>query len=323
MTFSLVPQKETPINLKRGSRLIRNSQVAQALTILGDRWAFLTIRDVYQGARKFEELRRLSGAARGTLTSRLQSLVNNGILFRSPYRASPVRFEYRLTDKGLDLYPIVIAVWAWEVRWGEGEQIPPEIVHRVCGASMQPVFRCKQCKGAVHIDDCDYIANVGAAENRDVTAGIQRRSRNRGKLDYCVDQRFFHYLDVVGDRWTALVLAAAFFGLRRYDQILASVGMATNILSDRLKLLVSAGVLKRVQYKDRPTRFEYHLSDKGRDLYLPTIALHEWANRWLIEKSERPITVIHRPCGKELVTEVVCDQCGGLLKPTDVSYAAD
>ena len=290
--------------------------------VLGDRWAFLIIRDVYQGARKFEELRRLSGAARGTLTSRLQSLVGNGILYRNPYRDSPVRYEYRLTDKGLDLYPIVIAVWAWEVRWGEGEHIPPEIVHRVCGASMQPDFRCKHCKALVHIEDCDYRTNFGAAKARGIPPRFQRRSRNRGTFDHDVDQRFFHYLDVVGDRWTALVLAAAFFGFQRYDHILASIGIATNILSDRLKLLVEAGVLTRVQYKTRPIRYEYHLSSKGRDLYLPTIALHEWANRWLVKKNDRAVTIIHRPCGNELITETVCNHCDVLLKPSNVSYAA-
>ncbi len=93
--------------------LILNSQVAQALTVIGDRWAFMVIRDVYLGVRQFEELRRRGNAARGTLTSRLKKLVQHGILYKNPYQTSPIRYEYRLTDKGLDLYPVVLTMWQW------------------------------------------------------------------------------------------------------------------------------------------------------------------------------------------------------------------
>ena len=73
------------------------------MAIIGDRWAFMIIRDIYLGVRQFEELRRRSGAARGTLASRLKALVRHGLLYRNPYQSAPVRYEYRLTDKGLDL----------------------------------------------------------------------------------------------------------------------------------------------------------------------------------------------------------------------------
>ena len=85
---------------------ILSSQVAQALSVIGDRWAFLIIRDVYLGARRFEDLRQRTEAARGTLTSRLKSLVAAGILYKEPYQQSPTRYEYRLTEKGLDFEDI-------------------------------------------------------------------------------------------------------------------------------------------------------------------------------------------------------------------------
>ena len=301
--------------------LILNSQVAQALTVIGDRWAFLIIRDIYQGVRQFEELRRLSGAARGTLTSRLKSLVKSGILYKNPYRDSPVRYEYRLTDKGLDLYPVVLTVWSWETKWGEGEHIPPELHHKICGQSMFPLFRCRHCHVPLKIHDVSFTAGRNVAIAKRVPPRFQRRSKSRDTADSNVDQRFFHYLDIIGDRWTALVVAAAFFGLQRYDDILNSIGIATNILSDRLKLLVRVGVLERRPYQNKPVRYEYHLSDKGRDLYDSTVAMHEWANRWLIGKGEQPLKLHHKLCGNQFESELVCSECNQTLVASDVAYA--
>ena len=133
--------------------LILNSPVARALTVIGDRWAFLIIRDAFLGVRRFEDLRRRSGAARGTLASRLKGLVESGILYKDAYQDSPLRYEYRLTEKGLDLYPIVLAVWDWETRWSRESRIPQALVHARCGKAMRPVFRCEECRAPVLMRD--------------------------------------------------------------------------------------------------------------------------------------------------------------------------
>ncbi len=299
-----------------GSDVILNSQVAQALAVIGDRWAFLVIRDVYQGVRQFEALRRLRGAARGTLASRLKTLVKNGILYKNPYRDSPVRYEYRLTDKGLDLYPVVLMIWSWETTWGQACAQPRALIHTGCGHSMHPRYRCRHCHVALSIRDVTYSVGRNPAPAQKVPPRFHRRSK-RPAVAGGARQRSMQYLDIIGDRWTALVVAAAFFGLRRYDQILDGIGIATNILSDRLKLLVDAGVLKRSPYQDKPVRYEYHLSAKGRDIYASTVAMHEWANRWIIGKGEQPIKLRHK-CGEAFESEVVCDACDKLLVPSEV-----
>lgn len=304
------------------SHLILNTQVAQALAAIGDRWGFLIVRDIYQGVRRFEELRRMTGAVRGTLAARLKSLVANGILYKNPYSDSPIRYEYRLTDKGLDLYPVVLTIWTWETRWASGEHIPPKLVHKSCGHTMQPLFRCKHCHLTINIHDATYTASQGAKIAAKVPPRFQRRSKTRETTED-VDQRYFHYLDIIGDRWTALVVAAAFFGLQRYDEILGAIGIATNILSDRLRLLVDMGVLERRPYQENPLRYEYHLSEKGKDIYASTVALHEWANRWLIGQGEPPLKLKHKPCGKPLESELVCSECDQALIPTNVVYVSD
>lgn len=312
--------KEAP---QVNSSLILNSPVARALTVLGDRWACLIIRDAFLGVRRFEELRRRSGAARGTLASRLKNLVENGILYKSAYQQSPTRHEYRLTEKGLDLYPQVLAAWDWEVRWSAEGNLPPVIIHSLCGKRMRPVFQCRQCESPVHLWEVSFKPGNNLQSIDKVPARFQRRSKSKNQSENEVDRHFFHFLDVVGDRWTGLVVAALFFGLNRYDEIGEALGIATNILSDRLKLLVSAGVLKRIPYQDRPVRHKYRLTEKGVELYIHALQVHEWAERWLLDKNDRPLLLEHQPCQSPLSSEAVCSECGEPLKAADVTYDHD
>jgi DNA-binding HxlR family transcriptional regulator len=128
----------------------------------------------------------------------------------------------------------------------------------------------------------------------------------------------FHAVDTVADRWTAVLLAALFFGLRRYDDINAALGIATNILADRLRLLLSAGVVERHLYQERPARHEYRLTAKGLDLFPFTLAMHEWGARWMPSPHGPVIRLQHRACGHALRSRLVCGACGELVDPHDV-----
>ena len=94
--------------------LLRSGEGARTLQSMGDRWSFLLMRDAFLGIRRFEDLRRRTGASRGTLTARLNALVEQGMLYRSPYGNAPSRLEYRLTEKGLAFYPVALCLWVWE-----------------------------------------------------------------------------------------------------------------------------------------------------------------------------------------------------------------
>ena len=94
-------------------------------------------------------------------------------------------------------------------------------------------------------------------------------------------------LEVIGDRWTLLIVRDVSLGRHRFDQLLESLGLASNVLTDRLTRLVDEGILERVQYSDRPPRFEYHLTSKGRDLGTSLLALMQWGDRYLSEKPPR------------------------------------
>lgn len=104
------------------------------------------LREVFLRRRRFDEMQRGLGVARNILADRLHKLVAEGLLVRERYQERPARFEYRLTDKGLDLYPALVALMAWGDRHSaEGVGPPVELVHRACGQVSHPRLTCDQC----------------------------------------------------------------------------------------------------------------------------------------------------------------------------------
>jgi DNA-binding HxlR family transcriptional regulator len=122
-------------------------------------------------------------------------------------------------------------------------------------------------------------------------------------------------LSVVGDRWTMLILREAFLGTRRFEDLQQRTGAARNLLSDRLEKLVAQGVLERRPYQEKPTRYEYRLTEKGLDLYPVMMALVRWGDRWLDDGRGRPIEHRHKRCGQVMQMEAVCSECGERLDP--------
>jgi len=302
--------------------LVLNSPTAQTIALIGDRWALLIIRDVFQGITQFESLLKRSGAARGTLTSRLKSLVQNNILYKHPYHSSPVRYEYRLTEKGRALGDVVLAAWSWEAIWAKDPEVPTSILHTLCGKVMQPRLRCAHCNEAITWRDITFEEGQhdGPLCNPNPPRS-QRRSKNPDISGEGIDKQYFRILDILGDRWTGLVVAAALLGMRRYDDIMSAIGISTNILSDRLKLLVDVEVFEKKSYQQKPVRHDYHLTQKGLDLFPVAIAMHQWAYQWVIPEGSEPLTLTHKGCGHKLDAKFTCDQCDNIIKWGEVSAA--
>ncbi len=119
-------------------------------------------------------------------------------------------------------------------------------------------------------------------------------------------------LEVVGERWSVLIIRNALFAdCTRYSDFQRSLGIATNVLKDRLDGFVEAGIMRRHRYSQQPELFEYLLTDKGRDLAPALIALTEWGDRWSAPDGP-PVLYRHGACGSDVRTEVVCANCGQL-----------
>jgi DNA-binding HxlR family transcriptional regulator len=122
-------------------------------------------------------------------------------------------------------------------------------------------------------------------------------------------------LEVVGERWTLLIVRDAFVGLRRFDEFQESLGIARNVLTDRLNRLVDEGILERVRYSERPERFEYHLTRKGRELNIALAGLRQWGDKYL---SSKPPRVMRRKTDRKPVVAALVPRGTEVLRYEDV-----
>jgi DNA-binding HxlR family transcriptional regulator len=121
--------------------------VELAMDVLSDRWTFLILREAYFGVRRYGALQRNLGIARNVLADRLKQLVGNGMLERVRYRSDPDWYEYRLTERALDLYPVIVGLMRWADRHltaGTEVESPP-LIHRACGQPADPYLACAHC----------------------------------------------------------------------------------------------------------------------------------------------------------------------------------
>ena len=129
-------------------------------------------------------------------------------------------------------------------------------------------------------------------------------------------------LAVIGDRWTLLILREIFRGHHRFSEIQSELGVARNLLSERLGQLVDAEVLERVPYQERPLRNEYRLTPKGADLSASLIALMKWGDRWYAD-DEPPTVLVHSHCGTPVDLHVSCRACNTIVPPGQVRNQTD
>ena len=124
-------------------------------------------------------------------------------------------------------------------------------------------------------------------------------------------------LEVVGERWTLLILRDTFLGVRRFDDFQRSLGIARNVLQARLERLVEEGILERRLYQEHPPRHEYRLTPKGVDLWPTVVALMKWGDRHAFPDGP-PVVIEHRGCGGEVDDRRICTRCGALLEAREV-----
>lgn len=125
-------------------------------------------------------------------------------------------------------------------------------------------------------------------------------------------------LEVIGERWSLLIVRDVLLGLRRFDEIQSDLGIARNVLNARLTRLLDQGVLERRLYQERPPRHEYRLTDKGLDLWPAIVALMQWGNRYTSPAAGPPVLLEHRGCGGAVDQHRICEACGARLSVRDV-----
>jgi DNA-binding HxlR family transcriptional regulator len=151
--------------MRHEEQLDRNCAIARTGAMLGERWVFAILRAAYFRARTFEDYLAATGIARNVLAERLRRLVDHGILEKRPYEqaGSRTRSEYRLTEAGLDLYPVIVAMMQWGNRHAGFDAGPPLVLrHRTCGEITEPRMVCSECGGEIRAREMQPLPGPGA-----------------------------------------------------------------------------------------------------------------------------------------------------------------
>ena len=302
------PRPDAGAGLLPGPRLAA-SGAARALALIGDAWVLRILRSAFRGTCRFSAFVQELGVSRAVLSQRLEVLCDAGVLTRD--MADGVgHARYRLTDMGLDLWGVLILMWLWERHRGTGLQAPESdgdrprrvLLHRDCGASIEPRYVCRCCHEPVSAFQTEaVIAESTRAEP--VPEPATRRYRQSSRQDLSGQPRL---LRLYGDRWNGFIMAAAFQGVRTFSDFERALGLGPAQISDRLAQLQALGFLRARAYAGQ--RQEYRLTADAVSTYPITVALMQWGNRWLWS-GRAPLTLRHKSCGHPLHAELVCSHC--------------
>ena len=300
-------------------RILKGS-VRRALDMLGDRWTMLILIGAFSGVRRFDGWKTQYGMSPSILSSRLKQLIKIGMMEKRSGDVSAQRQSYYLTEMGGRLFPWFLAVWNWENIWEyrDGDH-PLRLKHIKCDHFSTVEFQCDHCTKRVGYEN--VIIKRGSGYDDVETHETIGSRRSGGSSNYVFNKKSIgRSIDMIGDRWSFLLISAAYFGVTRFDDFQEQLHIATNILSDRLQRLTDNGMLARNRYQEKPARYEYILTEKIISFYQVPLMLALWGDKWLPSPSGAPFVRVHDSCGKRLKVTPSCSHCGEELKQSEVQF---
>jgi DNA-binding HxlR family transcriptional regulator len=293
-----------------------DNAIAVALGILGDEWNLWILRHAMQGARRYNDWIDRGQISNSVLTARLARLTELELFERVPYQHRPTRYEYRQTDLGRSVWPVLLAMWSWEQHWDAGAAaLLPHMRHSVCGNVFTPTLLCDACREPA--DARDVVARIGPSGGwrRSVPAASNRRrsgdaARPPGVLP--------HTMELLGNRWSAALLGAAFLGATRYSEFAERMGAPPATVADRLRTFTALEVLRADPNPHRPDWVIYRLTDKGRAFLPVVVCMIDWGQRWFRAPEGKAVLLRHRACGRTFTPRLACGHCGDVLRARQI-----
>lgn len=285
-----------------------------ATEAIGDAWSWLVLSDaIIDDTHRFDAFQSRLGIARSTLSARLASLCMHGLMVQDGR-------DYLLTDAGTDFLMCVMTAMAWGDRWyTDGVNVPMHADHVGCATRIRGELRCKACEELIDARDVTFNRRPEALAPRS-DATQRRRTPGLDLLQRPRPSSIAATVQIIGDHWSPLVIREMFYGTKRFDDFQGHLGIATNILSQRLQRLVEHGIVDKRAYQLRPPRHEYQLTGKGLDLYPVPLSMLAWGDRWL-SNGKPPVRLTHLRCGKRLSPILTCSKCTHPITHEDVTFS--
>lgn len=301
------------------SVIVRCSPATRAANVLGDGWIQLILREMMAGPQRFSDLATTLGISRAVLIERLRRMTEAGLVEQEVAQPGGIRRTYVCTAKGADTIGIMLMQDAWERLYGAEDRVLT-LCDRDSGYPVQPALLAGPDGHAIEARRIGYVFDGECAEVEQVS-----NARRRGESGQQASE--LGSISVLGDPWSWRILIAAMLGVRRFDEFTDVLGIASNVLTDRLGRMVEANLMLRERYRRVPERYEYRLAVAGRALHPLFCAMYGWGERWLYEDEPLPMRLFDRISGAR-VTPVVCDAASGQpidarrLRPVRASIAA-
>jgi DNA-binding HxlR family transcriptional regulator len=305
-----------------------SSAAQRTIAVVGDAWTLRILRSVFRGQRRYGDFLQGFGVSRAVLTDRLTKLIGHGVLLRDVSGGGHP--EYRLTERGLDLWSLFLAMWLWELDWGTARDpdtwapdLPRlQLTHTGCGQAMRPELHCQRCNGLVSPFETQ-ADSMQAKASQDgslptAAASLFRRARQVSSTGTDPARPSQRLVRVVGDRWNSSVVAAAFRGTRLFSQFQKELRIGPTQLSDRLSELQQLGILQA--HTCDGNRHEYRLTKAGIALYPLTLEMVRWGNRWM-STIEESLRIKHLTCQHELAAIWHCGNCGKAIERTSLHFS--
>ncbi|MBA4161478.1 MAG: transcriptional regulator [Novosphingobium sp.] len=294
---------------------IRACSIWRALEVVGDVPVLLILEQTFLGRHLFGEFVEETGLARSVVSNRLTRLIEAGVL----EKPQELRGGYRLSQKGRALFPVALMILRWQHLWAAGDRAyKVTLHHRTCGQATVPQALCESCREpidprAVSWEPGPGLSQVTPVYGRRRMPSVTAKRGDRIMVDSVIG--------LFGDRWATLVVRACFTGIHRFDDIQRDTLMASNILSDRIERLLTQGIIRAMPYSAHAGRFDYRLTEKGRDLYPVLLALLHWGDRWYADAKGPPLLLTHQSCNHSLVLRPGCSACAEPLDITNTTFA--
>jgi DNA-binding HxlR family transcriptional regulator len=278
------------------------------------------------GVRRYKDFHEALGIANSVLTARLRRLTDAGVFTMSQYSQAPRRYEYVLTDCGRDLWKVLLTIWSWEAVWVTEHIEPlPAMYHLDCGQEFSPAMHCRGCGRPAGIRDVTGEFGPSGGFARSVPQATTRRRSTGGAAEPgaggpgLVPQT----IELIGNRWSASAMAAAFLGARRFTDMLTMMGAPPTIVSDRLRTFCQMGVLQTVAVKAGSGRVEYRLTDKGRAFFPHVMVMLDWGDRWFRAPEGPAMLLTHSGCSGEFRPVLHCSACRRELHGSRIQVGGD
>ena len=308
-----MPDDGTPDEPRRKIAIDRTA-AEHAVSILGDAWTILIVRDAFKGARRYGEWRQSLPIPEPVLADRLKRMLGFGIIERDEIPGTRGG-GYRLTECGRDLWAVLVAMWKWQRDFLPGSPAGTrKLRHLICGRLADIEMRCGGC--GVAVDPADTaLAPTGEIVARKVDRPRYRRSvAAPRRRDAELRQPM---LTIIGDQASARLLAAFFMGAHGFNEVQEKLGLPTALLANRLSAFKRVGIVRSERHRDNARRKFYRLTPKGLALYPLVLSIVAWGCRWF-GADGCGLGIVHTKCGGPLVPQFHCLACGDVLRRREI-----